>query len=61
MIRFEHFLVRWNGIITALVTLCAVTAIVFGIVWMFLRKRYLALYRLGSEFVLPDWEKLLGV
>jgi hypothetical protein len=47
MIRFEHFLVRWNGIITALVTLCAITAIVFGIVWMFLRKDTLLFIVLG--------------
>jgi hypothetical protein len=25
------------------------------------KKGYLALYRFGSEFVLSDWEKLLGV
>lgn len=47
MIRFEHFLVRWNGIITALVTLCAITAIVFGIIWMFLTKDTLLFIVLG--------------
>jgi hypothetical protein len=47
MIRFEHSLVRWNGIITVFVTLCTITAIVFGIVWMFLRKDTLLFIVLG--------------
>jgi len=38
MIRLECLLVKWEGVITAFVTLCAVVAITLGIVWLFLMK-----------------------
>jgi ABC-type branched-subunit amino acid transport system permease subunit len=50
MLRFERLLVRWEGAITALVTLCAVVAIVLGIVWLFLRKDSLLFATLGFSF-----------
>jgi hypothetical protein len=37
-IKLEDLLLKWEGVITPLVTLCAVLAIVIGIVWMFLRR-----------------------
>jgi hypothetical protein len=46
-IRLEDLLLKWEGAITAVVTLCAVAAIVLGIVWMFLRKDTLLFTVLG--------------
>jgi ABC-type branched-subunit amino acid transport system permease subunit len=46
-IKLEALLARWETIITALVTLCAVIAIVLGIVWLFLRKDTLLFTVLG--------------
>jgi len=37
-VKLEALLAKWEKGITALVTLCAVVAIVLGIVWLFLRK-----------------------
>jgi hypothetical protein len=37
-IKIEGLLLKWEGVITLLVALCAVIAIVLGIVWLFLRK-----------------------
>ena len=36
-VKLEALLVKWETGITVLVTLCAVVAIVLGIVWLFLR------------------------
>jgi hypothetical protein len=46
-IRLECLLVKWEGAITAFVTLCAIVAIVLGIVWLFLRKDILLFIVLG--------------
>ena len=46
-IRLECLLVRWEGVITALVTLCAIVAIVLGIVWLFVGKDTLLFIVLG--------------
>ncbi len=46
-IKLEDPLLRRERIITALVTLCAVIAIVLGIVWLFLRKDTLLFTTLG--------------
>lgn len=47
MIRCERPLVKWEGVITTLVALCALVAIVLGIVWLFLRKDNLLFVMLG--------------
>jgi ABC-type branched-subunit amino acid transport system permease subunit len=47
MIRLECLLVEWEGAITALVTLCAIVAIVLGVVWLFVRKDTLLFTTLG--------------
>jgi ABC-type branched-subunit amino acid transport system permease subunit len=49
-IKHEAFLLKWEGAITALVTLCAVVAIVLGIVWLFLRKDTLLFTTLGFSY-----------
>ena len=46
-IKHEAFLLKWEGVITVSVTLCAVVAIVLGIVWLFLRKDTLLFTVLG--------------
>lgn len=46
-IKIEDLLLKREGVITALVTLCAVIAIVHGIVWLFLRKDNLLFAMLG--------------
>jgi hypothetical protein len=46
-IKLGDLLVKWEGVITALVTLCAVAAIVLGILWLFLRKDTLLFTVLG--------------
>jgi ABC-type branched-subunit amino acid transport system permease subunit len=43
----EDLLLKWEGVITALVALCAVIAIALGIVWLFLRKDTLLFTVLG--------------
>jgi hypothetical protein len=43
----EDLLLKWEGVITALVALCAVIAITLGIVWLFLRKDILLFTVLG--------------
>lgn len=47
MIRLEYLLVKWEGVITVLVTLCAIAAIILGIVWLFLGKDILLFILLG--------------
>jgi hypothetical protein len=37
-IKFQYLLVKWEGVITAIVALCAVLAILSGIVWLISRK-----------------------
>jgi hypothetical protein len=46
-IKIEDRLFKWERVITAMVTLCAVIAIVLGIVWLFLRKDTLLFTVLG--------------
>jgi hypothetical protein len=46
-IKLGDLLVKWEGVITALVTFCAVVAIALGIVWLFLRKDPLLFTVLG--------------
>ena len=45
--KIEDLLFKAEGVITALVTLCAVVAIVLGIIWLFLRKDPLLYIVLG--------------
>ena len=46
-VNLEALLAKWERFVTALVTLCAVVAIVVGIVWLFLRKDNLLFGMLG--------------
>ena len=46
-IKIEDLLLKREGVITALVTLCALAAIGLGIVWLFLRKDPLLFTVLG--------------
>ncbi len=46
-IKLGDLLVKWEGVITALVALCAVVAIALGILWLFLRKDTLLFTVLG--------------
>ena len=46
-IKLGDLLVKWEGVITALVALCAVAAIALGILWLFLRKDTLLFTVLG--------------
>jgi hypothetical protein len=47
MIRPESLLIKWEGVITAIVTLCAIVAMVLGIVWLFVGKDILLFIVLG--------------
>ena len=49
-VKLEALLAKWERVITAVVTFCAVVAIVFGIVWLFLRKDSLLFSTLGFSF-----------
>jgi hypothetical protein len=46
-VRLEALLTRWERLITALVTVCAVIAIAVGIVWLFLKEDSLLFATLG--------------
>lgn len=46
-IKLQYMLVKWEGVITAIVALCAVSAILSGIVWLILRKNSLLILLLG--------------
>jgi magnesium-transporting ATPase (P-type) len=46
-VSLEALLAKWERFITVLVALCAVVAIVVGIVWLFLRKDSLLFVMLG--------------
>jgi ABC-type branched-subunit amino acid transport system permease subunit len=46
-IKLEALLLKWEGVITAVVALCAVVAIILGIIWLFLRKDNLLFVMLG--------------
>ena len=46
-IKLQYLLVKWEGVITALVALCAVSAILSGIVWLVSRKNSLLILLLG--------------
>ena len=46
-IKFQYLLVKWEGVITAIVALCAISAILSGIVWMISRRNSLIILLLG--------------
>jgi hypothetical protein len=46
-VKLEALLAKWARVITALVSLCAVVAIVLGIIWLFLKKDTLLFTTLG--------------
>lgn len=46
-IKLQYVLVKWEGVITAIVALCAILAILSGIVWLILRKNNLLILLLG--------------
>jgi hypothetical protein len=46
-VRLEDLLLKWERVITSLVALCALVAIVLGIVWLFLRRNHLLFVMLG--------------
>jgi len=46
-IKLQYLLVKWEGVITAIVTLCAIFAILSGIVWLIVRKNNLLILLLG--------------
>ena len=46
-IKLGDPMAKWEGVITALVALCAVVAIALGILWLFLRKDTLLFTVLG--------------
>jgi ABC-type branched-subunit amino acid transport system permease subunit len=49
-VKLEALLAKWETGITVLVALCAVVAILLGIVWLFLRKDTLLFTTLGFSF-----------
>ncbi|HUL30759.1 MAG TPA: hypothetical protein VLZ03_09940 [Thermodesulfobacteriota bacterium] len=49
-VKLEALLAKWETGITVLVVVCAVVAIVLGIVWLFLRKDTLLFTTLGFGF-----------
>jgi len=49
-VKLEGLLAKWEKGITVLVALCAVVAIVLGIVWLFLRGDTLLFTTLGFGF-----------
>ncbi len=53
-IKLRYMLVKWEGAITAVVALCAVLAILSGIVWLVARKNSLlvALLALSSCYLI---------
>lgn len=46
-VKLEDLPLKWEGVITPIVVLCALVAIVLGIVWLFLRKDNLLFVMLG--------------
>jgi hypothetical protein len=46
-VKFQYLLVKWEGVITAIVALCAILAILSGIVWLVSRKNSLIILLLG--------------
>ncbi len=46
-IKLQYLLVKWEGVITAIVTLCAILAILSGIVWLISRRNSLLILLLG--------------
>jgi hypothetical protein len=46
-IKLQYMLVKWEGVITAIVALCAVSAILSGIAWLISRKDNLLILLLG--------------
>jgi hypothetical protein len=46
-IKFQYLLIKWEGVITAIVALCAILAILSGIVWLISRRNSLIILLLG--------------
>lgn len=46
-IKLQYLLVKWEGVITAIVALCAILAILSGIAWMISRRNSLIILLLG--------------
>jgi len=69
-LKLQYLLVKWEGVITAIVALCAILAILSGVVWLIARKNSLlisllgfsACYLIGKNFwrfreekIIPAW------
>jgi len=46
-IKLRYIMVKWEGVITAIVVLCAILAILSGIAWLVARKNSLLFVLLG--------------
>ena len=46
-IKLQYLLVKWERVITAIVTLCAILAILSGIAWLVARKNSLLVILVG--------------
>ena len=46
-IKLQYLMVKWEGVITAIVALCAILAILSGIAWLVARKNSLLVILLG--------------
>jgi len=46
-IKLRYLMVKWEGVITAIVALCAILAILSGIAWLVARKNSLLFALLG--------------
>ena len=46
-IKLQYLMVKWEGVITAIVALCAILAILSGIAWLVARKTSLLFILLG--------------
>jgi len=46
-IKLHYLLVKWEGVITAVVALCALAAIFSGIAWLVVRKNSLLMSLVG--------------
>ena len=47
--KIFYLLVKWEEVITFITTLCAVSAIILGVVWIAIRREYLLFAMLGSS------------
>ena len=46
-IKLRYLMVKWEGVITAIVALCAILAILSGIAWLVARKNSMLVALLG--------------